>query len=92
MKPKLWLFALALTSLLFVFTTAGIAADVKTMTKEELNKILDQDSVTVLDVRTGRDWSSSEFKIKGADRVDPKKFADQTGNYPKANTLVLYCA
>lgn len=90
---RLWtiLSALALAMVLG-FASAVPAYDVKTMTKEELKKVMDQDTVTILDVRSGRDWSSSEIKIKGAHRLDSKSLSTQAAKYPKDNTLVLYCA
>jgi hypothetical protein len=80
------------TAIFTLLTSAGMAADINKMTKEELKKIMGEDTVTILDVRTGRDWSSSEFKIKGADRVNPKEFDTWSNKYPKDTTLVLYCA
>jgi rhodanese-related sulfurtransferase len=46
----------------------------------------------ILDVRTGGDWKSSEFKIKGAVRANPYDFDKWAEVYPKNKTLVLYCA
>lgn len=62
------------------------------MTKEELKTRLADANTHVLDVRTGRDWSSSEFKIQGADRTNPGEFDAWASKYPKSATLVLYCA
>ncbi len=73
-------------------TSIGIGAQVNTMTKELLKDMMNDDTVSILDVRRGRDWSSSEFKIKGADRIDPQNFDIMKAKYPKDNTLVLYCA
>lgn len=87
-KCKSWIAIFMLVSILT--TTSLMAADVKQMTKEELKKVMD--TVTILDVRTGRDWSSSEFKIKGAVYFNPEKFNAQAIDYPKEETLVLYCA
>ena len=75
-----------------LLTSTAIAANTDKITKEELRKIMGEDTVLILDVRTGRDWSSSEFKIKGADRVNSKEFNSWSNRYPKDNTLVLYCA
>ena len=71
---------------------AWAGQSVSTMDKEALKAILADTQTYVLDVRTGRDWDSSEFKIKGAHRADPGNFADWSSAYPKAATLVLYCA
>ena len=68
------------------------AAQIQLITKEELNKILDHSETVVLDVRAGRDWNASEFKIKGAHRADPRKFSDWASQHPRSATLVLYCA
>ena len=70
--------------------TAGESAPL--FTKDELKAILGTPDTFVLDVRTGRDWSSSEFKIKGAHRADPGDHATWASKYPKTATIVLYCA
>jgi hypothetical protein len=72
--------------------SAWAAQDVNLMTKEDLQKILAKEGTYILDVRTGRDWSASEFKIEGAHRVDPKEFDSWASKFPKSGTLVLYCA
>ena len=66
--------------------------DIPLMTKDELKAILDAADVTILDVRLGKDWKSSEFKIKGAIRTDPKQIDKWSENLRKENRLVLYCA
>jgi len=68
------------------------AANVSIMTKEELKAQLDNSDVIILDARTGGDWKSSEFKIKGAIRANPNKFGEWAEVYPKNKTLILYCA
>lgn len=87
-----FLIVIVLAIFFTLLTSIGIAAEVNKMTKEQLKDIMDNDTVSILDARKGRDWSSSEFKIKGAHRVDPKKFDISSAIYPKDNTLVLYCA
>lgn len=74
-----------------VVSTAS-AKKVPVITKEELKPILNDGDVVILDVRRGRDWDSSEFKIQGAVRVDPRKIKNWAGNYSKDKQLVLYCA
>lgn len=83
---------LLLSFFLFVGATPLMAADVPTMSKDELKTQLDSKQLVILDVRQGRDWSSSEFKIKGAIRAPSKEIADWSKNYAKDQTLVLYCA
>ena len=70
----------------------AFAADVQIMSKEELKSRLDAGNVTILDVRSGRDWGSSEFKIQGAFRASGGDIAEWSKNYQKDQTLVLYCA
>ena len=66
------------------------AADVGKISKEDLKKMLDNPDVVILDVRTGKDWSASEFKIKGAVRANPREFNTWAMQYPKDKKLVLY--
>jgi hypothetical protein len=68
------------------------AGSIPLMSKETLAPILDDPTVVILDVRAGRDWKSSEFKIKGAKRANPSDFADWGSTYAKDKKLVLYCA
>ena len=88
-----------LTSLIilpFLMLLTGIslsaAKDVPTITKEELKAQLDSSDVIILDARLGKDWKSSEFKIKGAMRANPNEFDKWAATYPKDKTLILYCA
>jgi rhodanese-related sulfurtransferase len=75
-------------------TSAAYAADaVPLISKEDLKQLMsDPQRVTILDVRQGMDWSSSEFKIKGAIYTAPDKFDSWIGNYSKDQKIVLYCA
>ncbi len=81
--------------ILFLFVTSStlvFAGGVKTIDKDELKSMLDSPELVVLDVRTGKDWSSSEFKIKGAVRLTDKDVTAAVGKYTKDSTIVLYCA
>lgn len=62
------------------------------LTKEELKTMLGNSDLVILDARTGRDWKSSEFKIKDAVRADPNKLESWHKKYAKDTRLVLYCA
>lgn len=80
--------------LFLVFFPGGLpamATEVSVMSKEELKDRLGSE-VTVLDVRSGRDWSSSEFKIKGAARASGSEIGNWSKELKKDQTLVLYCA
>jgi len=68
--------------------TVVLSADVPGMTKDELKAMLGDPDLVVLDVRLGRDYISSDSKIKGAVREDYHMFYQ----HPKDKTLVLYCA
>lgn len=83
--------ALLLFTLMFTTTTA-FAGEVGVMDKDTLKAQLGAEDLVILDVRTGKDWSSSEFKIKGAIRTPPGEFDQWSATYPKDKTLVLYCA
>jgi len=76
------------------FTASSVSAsgDVGIMNKDELKAILGNDDVVVLDVRTGRDWSSSEFKIQGAQRAKANQIDTWSAGLSKDKKLVLYCA
>ncbi len=92
-KSNALLFATLLAGLILVTPfTMALGKGVSLMTKEELKPILNDEDVVVIDVRSGRDWRSSEFKIPGAVYVDPGKFSDWEANYSKDQKLVLYCA
>ncbi len=87
MKKSILLYLLALT---FIVTPV-LAGSVATMNKEELKAQLGSDNLVILDVRTGRDWSTSEFKIQDAIRVEGKDLS-VADNYSKDHIFVLYCA
>ena len=82
--------------LLSIFLLANalpvIAGDVPLMDKDALKAKIGSDNLVILDVRSGRDWSSSEFKIQGAVRAEGVKIGEWSANYQKDKPLVLYCA
>ncbi len=91
--PRRTLFGLLIATLVITGLTIPPAkAGVGLMTKEELKPMLDDPDLVILDVRKGKDWKSSEFKIKGAQHAKPKAYAEWAGTYPKSNKFVLYCA
>ena len=69
-----------------------LAADVPTVDKDQLKGMIGSADLVLLDVRTDRDWSASEFMIKGASREEPSDVDSWAGNYDKGMTIVLYCA
>jgi hypothetical protein len=66
--------------------------EVPLVAKDELRSRLDKPDTIILDVRGGSDWTSSDRKIPGALRSDPKEFSKWSNIYPKKGTIVLYCA
>lgn len=88
---RLWVLALSSLLMVGVFVTAAMA-DIKVMTKEELKGKLGDSDVVIVDVRTGRDWKGSEFKIKGAVRSSAKDPSALAQAHGKDKTLVFYCA
>lgn len=79
------------TMLFALVAVTAHGGDIPRISKEALLKKMNTHSVVVVDVRSGRDWKSSEFKIKGAQRVD-KDIVTWAARYPKDKTMVLYCA
>ena len=88
---KSWVLTAGLAIIAFFLNPA--AAEVSSMTKEELKARLGSSDITILDVRAGLDWEDSEWKIPSAIREDPRKEVKSWAEkYPKEKTLVLYCA
>lgn len=77
---------------MLLFIGNGLAGTVNLITKEELKAELGSGNLVILDVRTGRDWSTSEFKIPGAIRASSNEFDSWSDTYDKGKKFVLYCA
>jgi hypothetical protein len=88
--PIVLLFALALVMTGMGTPQAG--SDVPLMTIDDLKAMLDDPDLLVLDVRRGKDWTSSEFKIKGVTYAKPDAYDTWANTYPKDKKIVLYCA
>lgn len=80
-----------LIALIFFSAPPLLGGSVPTIDKDELKSMLGTENLVILDVRRGRDWTTSELKIKGAVRSDGD-VAAVAGNYSKDHTFVLYCA
>lgn len=80
-----------LITVMFFTATPLIGGSVPTIDKDELKALIGSEKLVVFDVRTGRDWSTSEFKIKDAVRSEEGVVA-AAGNYSMEHTFVLYCA
>ncbi len=83
-----------LGSLIFLviasLSVAARASDISIISVNQLNLILGNPEITVIDVRTSKDWRSSNMKIKGAVRKAPQNYESWVGDLPKDKTLVLY--
>jgi rhodanese-related sulfurtransferase len=84
------LFVVAL--FLFVGALPALAAEVPRMSKDDLKAMLDSTDIAILDARAGKDWKSSEFKIKGAIRAPGDKIDEWVSSIPKEKKLIIYCA
>ena len=79
--------------LLFAFSMPAFGGDeAPRISTEQLNDMLDSPDLVLLDVRTGRDWNTSDRKIVGAVRVDPRDVNSWAENYSRNQKIVLYCA
>jgi len=83
---------LLITFMITLGAAANVWSDDLIMDKDALNAMLAAPDLVILDVRTGKDWSSSEFKIQSAERAPAAEYADWSASYSKDKTLVLYCA
>jgi hypothetical protein len=92
---KTTLLAVMILSLVMVgsgFNAVAAAKEIPRVSIDELKGMLDAKDYVLVDVRAGKDWSSSELKIKGAVREDPKEFDSWAAKYPKDKKIILYCA
>ncbi len=94
MHNKRFLIRLTVMTSIFLFaaSVAAMAASVPRMTADELKMHLGDANYQILDVRAGGDWASSNVKIAGAERVEPRAVDQWVDNYDKEKTIVLYCA
>jgi hypothetical protein len=76
----------------FVSSTLVFAGEVKLMNKEDLIANLGNPDITILDVRLGKDWDSSEYKIKNAVHLTGNNQTSVMTTVSKDKTLVFYCA
>lgn len=94
MRAKFLVFWVLLSFLIIggVYAKMVRAQEVPKMKKEELKKLLGSPELIIVDVRSGRDWKASEFKIKAAVHEDPNDFDSWSAKYPIGKTIVIYCA
>ena len=92
MKKRLFIEALLIFFMVGGCTLFAKSAEAPRMTKDELKAMLGNPDLVMIDVRTQRDWTESDSKIKGAVREDPEAVESWANKYPKGNSIVLYCA
>jgi rhodanese-related sulfurtransferase len=85
------LFALAII-LACVSVLPAAAANVPLMSKEEARANLGSSALFILDVRTRRQWETSQHKIPGAHWMPKEKIDLWAGNLPRNKTILIYCA
>ncbi len=95
MRDKsLTIFSIVLVSAfvgLIVSPVFGAEDDIR-ISKEKLEKLIDNPDVIILDVRYSQHWQNSKYKIKGAVRKQPTLFDSWANKFPRNKVLVLYCA
>jgi len=92
-KKKLLAVLILIFLTIGLFTTFGLSADVPMITKEELKTMLGNPDLVIFDVRHGREYFSSDSKIKGAIRpLVREHIYEAIITYPKETTFVIYCA
>jgi rhodanese-related sulfurtransferase len=74
-----------------ILVSSFACATAPRISKDELRAALGNPQVVVVDDRSGRDWKSSEYKIKGAIRVAPGEEETWAAQYPKDKMIVFYC-
>ncbi len=77
---------------IFAASLVGGAEGFTVISKDQLKEELTKPDVTVVDVRQDHDWTTSEFKIQGAQRQLPKEVKEWMGKYSMDKKIVLYCA
>ncbi|CAD7841157.1 MAG: hypothetical protein [Olavius algarvensis Delta 4 endosymbiont] len=94
MKYSRTLLKILFLSALILSLSAGAYASDDSLRIEpaELNAMLNQQDLTVIDVRRVSDWRGSDRKIAGAVRKDPHNVSAWATKSPKQNTYVIYCA
>jgi rhodanese-related sulfurtransferase len=75
---------------LLIFAGAAAAEDIRWISQDDLKALLDDPDTTIIDVRQGWDWKSSDAMIPGAVREDPMYVDGWAHKYAKDARLVFY--
>lgn len=87
---KTLLLATMLIGVLGIVNSSYAGTSYQRIDKVALNDFLGSKNVIVVDVREGRDWESSKYKIKGAIRLEPTDPKVSDVPLPKDKTLIFY--
>ena len=91
-KTRLWAMVMAVSLMLAFSLSCSSGQEVPRVDQQTLKGWLNDPQVVLLDVRAPHDWQSSDKKIKGAVRQDPKEVKTWAAGLPKEKKIVLYCA
>ena len=91
-KARIWAMVMAVSLMLAFSLSCAAAPEAPRVDKETLKSWLSDPQVIILDVRQPKDWQSSDKKIKGAVRQEPKEVKTWAASLPKEKKIVLYCA
>jgi rhodanese-related sulfurtransferase len=92
MRKGLLLTVAAMLLLLPPAGALGAEKEVKYINAAALKAMLGDPQLTIIDVRTPKDWNDSKNMIKGALRQDPGKVPTWAQTLSKDKKLVVYCA
>jgi hypothetical protein len=85
-------FILACLIVIFAASLVAGAEAITVISTDQLKEDISKPGVIIIDVRTGHDWDSSQWKIKGAQRQVPAEAKEWMAKYSKNDKIVLYCA
>ena len=64
----------------------------RTIVPNDLKPLVENESVTLLDVRRQNDFDADTVKLPGAEWKNPELIADWGAKLPRDREVVLYCA
>jgi rhodanese-related sulfurtransferase len=85
-----------IAAVLFAFTAcagvSGAGEPLRMMSVVELQQALADPALKIIDARDPRSWASSNEKIPGAVRGDPKAVPMWQSSFDPSDKIVVYCA
>lgn len=91
-QARLWALVMAVGLALVIPWSCASGKDAPRVDPDTLKSWLADPQVIILDVRQPKDYESSDKKIKGAVRQEPKDVQVWAATLPKDKKIVLYCA